>query len=529
MFMKVGFFLLIGLIVFNLNLHAATGQYCLSYRDDPATTIVVGWSGDLGTVHYGTTDEGTNYGAYPFSQTVSRTGNAHNHNRRFARLTNLLPNTMYYFVIHDLNGDVSDRFKFRTLSDDPNDSVSFITGGDSRDGFKVFGVYVEDCPSGNCLDKRRDGNKLVAKIKPDFIAFNGDFVMNQVTSNTFDEFSQWFDDWQLTISSDGRMYPTMHVQGNHEDNNDIYELFDVPLEEYYALNINNGLLRLYMLNSELNACTDTDQLNWLTSDLQLHNTGGGADPYWKFAMFHKPVYSMGNGYGLNTDQMTCWVNLFEQMNVRLVCESHAHITKWTYPCVVNANEDDFEVDQENGIVYIGEGQWGAPHRNLDYTGNNKKPYVKDQDVFDSFFFITVSKTQTKIECVKFENINAVAENTNDELGAGLPVGITLWNPANGNHIILNNDIDFSSDDELTLKDQINIFPNPTIGNVNIEFEQHVTGATIKLFNSLGKLCVEDEINGDFYELKMENACKGVNYIYIQSEDGKVTSYKVIKQ
>lgn len=521
--------LFIGFLFLTIYLNAATEQYCLSYRDDPATTIVIGWSGALGTVHYGTTDEGTAHTAYPSSQGVSRTGNAHGHNRRFARLTGLTPNTMYYFVIHDLNGDVSDRFKFRTLSDDPEDSVSFITGGDSRDGFKTLGIYFENCPSGNCLDKRRDGNELVAKIKPDFIAFNGDFVMNQITSNSEAEFDQWFDDWQLTISSDGRMYPTMHVQGNHEDNNDIYELFDVPQEEYYALNINNGLLRLYMLNSELNACTDAAQLNWLTSDLQNHNTGGSADPYWKFSMFHKPIYSMGNNYGLNNDQMDCWVNLFQQNGVRMVCESHAHITKWTYPCVANANNSDFEVDQENGIVYIGEGQWGAPHRNLDYTGNNQKPYVRDQDVFDSFFFVSVSKTQTRIQCVKFENINAVSENTDDELGAGLPLGITLWQPSNGDMIILYNEIDFTSTEEKQQLYETSIYPNPAVNEVNVNFSKDVKNANVKLYNSLGKLCSEEVVSGSQVSISLENACSGVNYIYIETPDGKIDSYKFIKQ
>jgi hypothetical protein len=90
---------------------------------------------------------------------------------------------MYYFVIRDAGGNVSSRFKFKTLSNNPNDPIGFISGGDTRDGFKVFGTYTESCPSGNCLEQKRKGNKLVAKIRPDFVAFNGDFVMNQVTSN----------------------------------------------------------------------------------------------------------------------------------------------------------------------------------------------------------------------------------------------------------------------------------------------------------------------------------------------------------
>ena len=159
---------------------AAAEQFSLAFRNDPATSIVIGWSGDAGTVHYGLADFGTNYTSYPYTQSVDRTGGAHGITRHFARLTGLNPNTLYYFVVHDNTGQTSERYYFRTLSDDDNDPVSFISGGDTRDGFSVLGVYVENCPSGDCLEKRRDGNKLVAKIRPDFVAFTGDFVMNQV-------------------------------------------------------------------------------------------------------------------------------------------------------------------------------------------------------------------------------------------------------------------------------------------------------------------------------------------------------------
>ena len=156
-------------------------------------------------------------------------------------------------------------------------------GGNTRDGFSLFGIYTENCPSGDCLEKRRDGNKLVAKIRPDFIAFTGDYVMNQITSNTQNEWTTWLNDWQLTITQDGRMFPVTFSRGNHEDMFDVHEMFDIPFDEYYSLTINGGLLRLYMLNSELNACNDIGQLNWLTNDLQL-NTGTATDPCWKFEL-----------------------------------------------------------------------------------------------------------------------------------------------------------------------------------------------------------------------------------------------------
>jgi len=51
-------------LLIGLNLNAATSQYTLSFRDDPSNSIVVGWSGDNATVHYGTTDFGTAFGSW---------------------------------------------------------------------------------------------------------------------------------------------------------------------------------------------------------------------------------------------------------------------------------------------------------------------------------------------------------------------------------------------------------------------------------------------------------------------------------
>ena len=46
---------------------AAAEQFSLAFRNDPATSIVIGWSGDAGTVHYGLADFGTNYTSYPYT------------------------------------------------------------------------------------------------------------------------------------------------------------------------------------------------------------------------------------------------------------------------------------------------------------------------------------------------------------------------------------------------------------------------------------------------------------------------------
>ncbi len=507
---------------FTGTIFGATERYCLSLRDDPATTIVVGWEGDNGSVYYGTTDHGTSYTDYSNNHASDRTGSAHGHSRHFARLTGLTPNTVYYFVIRDNNGTTSQRFSFQTLSDDPSDPVSFISGGDSRQAVTVFGIG-ESCESGSCRGARQTGNRIVAKVRPDFIAFNGDMIRNTSgVSDSEQEWDDWFDDWQLTASTDGRMYAVMLSQGNHEDNSDMYELFDIPQDEYYAIDVHGGLLRLYSLNSELNVCSSA-QTTWFENDLQLNQSAN-----WKFVQYHIPTLAVGNGYGLVSDQMSCWGPLFLEYGVQLAMESHTHVTKWTYPSVPNSGNNDFEVDNNSGTVYIGEGQWGAPWRDLDFDNNGTptKPWIRDQGRFDNFFFVRVTENQTTINCVKFENESGITAATDDLLGQDLPSGVTLWNPTNGDEVVLSNP--FASVTESSPKVS-NVFPVPANDIINIEFKK-ATNATIEVYNSLGKMCQSETVNGAInHQLDTENMCTGVNYIYILSEDGTIETHKVIKQ
>ena len=136
---------------------AATDKYRLTLRDDPSTTVVIGWnqiSGEEQTVHYGKTDEGVNYSAYTYSQKPDREIEFKGMNNNFARLTGLEPNTAYYFVIKDSEA-VSSRYWFKTLPDVSTERLSFVAGGDSRSN----------------PDIRRVTNQTVSRLRPNAIFF----------------------------------------------------------------------------------------------------------------------------------------------------------------------------------------------------------------------------------------------------------------------------------------------------------------------------------------------------------------------
>ena len=177
---------------------AKTDKYRLSWRDDPATTMVIGWnqvSGHAATVHYGPADHGGKADAYPSHRTPDVVRHYRGMANHFARLDGLQPDHLYYFVIRDSEG-VGKRYSFRTAPDHPQ-AFTFVAGGDTRSN----------------AAPRREGNRLVASLRPLFVLHGGDYM----GSGNAEQWAEWFDDWQLSVSEDGRMYPLITTHGNHEN------------------------------------------------------------------------------------------------------------------------------------------------------------------------------------------------------------------------------------------------------------------------------------------------------------------------
>ncbi|MEI7597044.1 MAG: T9SS type A sorting domain-containing protein [Bacteroidota bacterium] len=463
------------LIAFFTLSFANTMYYRLSYRDDPATTITIGWSDSLtssnASVYFGTTDFGTNYLSYPSTKSIDRTVNYKGLNNQFARLTGLLPNTVYYFVIKD-NESTSKRMIFKTLPDNANTPITFIAGGDSRTG-----SFIES-GSSLCRPNRQEANKLVAKIRPSFVAFSGDYVYSIPdlgVAATNAAWADWFADWQLTTTPDKQLIPIVPVFGNHELTADVYNMFDIPNSNtYYSLAIGGNLLRLYTLNTELNC--DATQQSWLANDLQLH-TGNSNEPYWKFAQYHYPFVPHSN-YAPNTTMITCWANLFETNKVRLVSEAHAHIMKVTWPIhtsTATGSDNGFIRNDSAGIVYIGEGSWGAPMRDL-YTYFSPTAafnWTRNQEKIPGFHVICVSKQTIEVRTAKFENVANVSQIQLTDAPCTLPTNIVLWSPSNGSVVTLNNPAALSNDATLS-----NL--TPSAGSLVPTFASLTTDYTVEL-------------------------------------------------
>lgn len=390
---------------------ANNDKYRLILNSDPATTIMIAWnqtSGSNPVVYYDTVDHGdTDHTLYSYSKTVDRSTSYKGMENQFASLTGLTPDTNYYFIIHDSEGN-SQRFWFKTAPDDLS-RLSFIAGGDSR----------------NNRTPRQAANTLVSKLKPHAVLFGGDMT----NSSTDAEWQNWFDDWQLTTASNGRMFPIVPARGNHENTNNVYNLFNTTSDSdsYYALTFGDNLYRIYTLNSEISV--SGNQLTWLQNDLEANT-----NIIWKSAQYHKPMRPHYTGKSEGDAQYNAWSQLFYDNGVRLVMESDTHTVKTTWPLEPSSepgNDMGFIRNDINGTVYVGEGCWGAPTRAAD----DEKDWTRNMGQFNQFKLIWVSTTEIEVRTIDVDNAADVGENT-DNNPFNLPSNLDVWNPSEGDVVTI---------------------------------------------------------------------------------------------
>lgn len=413
-----------------LTLNAGTEKYRLVWNGDPATTMTIAWNqvkGETAAVYYGQKKDKSDWVMHKVDREIAYRGMQN----KFVRLKNLQPHTAYYFTIRD-NDSESDVMWFLTASDKPQ-PFTFIAGGDSRTN----------------KEPRVNGNKLIAKIRPLFIAHGGDYL----NDGTAEEWQEWLDEWQLTKSSDGRMYPIMPAHGNHENDDRymIYNLFDIPHKDaYFACNVAGNLLRIYTLNTELEpgvgygAFADQsdeiwkEQNKWFVEDLQQNHD----KVTWKIANYHRPLRPHTSAKTEGLGRIAAWADHFYRYGIHVAVECDTHMVKYTYPLRPFADGfESFVRDDAKGTVFIGEGSWGAPTRPTD----DDKPWTLASDSFWQYKLLHVTPQNIKIHTVRYGQLEEVERGIHynpDEVIAltqeqqqqdplAMPQGLTLWTPLSG--------------------------------------------------------------------------------------------------
>ena len=312
----------------------------------------------------------------------------------FVTFNDLAPNTIYKFIIKDSEGE-SQIYWFKTLPLNP-EKISVIAGGDSRSHPEI----------------RRKANKMVAKLQPDLVIFDGDYSF----ASTSREWAIWLNDWQLTIEN-GRIIPIIPVMGNHERGDVMPKIFGIPEDSYYSLDFSD-FLHVTVLNPNIEA--NGKQANWLREDLD------AAKEQWKFAVYHKPMRPHYSKKEKGDNIYNAWAKIFFVYKVDIILEGDTHVNKITYPIRPSdeeGSEEGFIRDDENGTIYLGEGTWGAPLRPYD----NAKSWTMDGSSINQFKWIFISKNKIEIRTVKYENVDQV-ESLNFDNKFNMPKNIDLWKP-----------------------------------------------------------------------------------------------------
>jgi len=389
---------------------SAASRIRLVWVNDPSTTVTIAWdqtSGSDAVVKYDSVDYGRAKNFYANSNAVDRSIAYRGMENRFVRLSGLSPDTKYYFVLVDESG-VSSRYWFRTAANTPK-PFTFIAGGDSR----------------NNRTPRQKANRMVAKLRPLFVSFTGDMINADVDA----EWIEWMDDWQQTVSSDGRIYPLLPHRGNHESggNSTIYNLFDTTSDNYYALTFGGNLLRYYVLNSESGEST---QATWMQGDLGLPSNTGITH---LMAGYHKPMRPHKTGKPDGSAEYNAWAQLFYDNSFKLVFESDTHTMKRTVAVRPSTEEgaDAGFIADTSGTVYVGEGCWGAPLRAAD----DGKEWTLDMDSFNGFDLVHVYPEQVDVFTVKVD-LEAVVVPLADGDELSLPHGINLWEASGGMRLVV---------------------------------------------------------------------------------------------
>ena len=249
-------------------------------------------------------------------------------------LNNLKAGATYYFSVKTPKG-VSREYHFTSAPDD-NRPFKLLFAGDSRTHIEIarqmssqFKTMVKEDPSIRAL------------------LHGGDYANSPKRAL----WKEWLAAYNLTTSEDGKLLPIIPVVGNHEaiKKSPLYgQAYGFPGEgKYYFTTKLSPEVAIVCLNTEISA--EGNQKSFLKNELSKLR----ADKIkWQLTAYHRPIYA---AVKKPSKGKVSWVPLFEEFNIDLALESDGHCIKRTVPIRGGKEAAD-------GIVYLGEGGYGAPQR-----------------------------------------------------------------------------------------------------------------------------------------------------------------------
>ncbi|MGD9636335.1 MAG: fibronectin type III domain-containing protein [Pirellulales bacterium] len=321
----------------------------LTWQRDPTTTMTVQWlapeSDPSQLVHCKSVANGAAKisGTSTIKPYPNTTLKVHR-----CELTGLEPDGEYEFQL----GSASPTYRFRTMPAKANNTIQFVSGGDS--GIDEHAIKT---------------NGLAALQDPRFVLIAGDLAYdNGESPETFTSFLQNYH--AELVDSDGRLIPMLSCIGNHEvvdgyngkrsDSPQYLALFDGLFADRTFNVLDFGdYLSLVLLDTNHIAPVAGEQTSWLEQTLadrqdRPHLIVANHVPAYPS---HREPWGPDGEPGTGADQRKHWSPLFEKYKVDVVLEHHDHTFKRTHP-LVDGHHD------KHGVIYLGDGSWGklrTPH------------------------------------------------------------------------------------------------------------------------------------------------------------------------
>jgi hypothetical protein len=244
-------------------------------------------------------------------------------------------------------------YKFRTMPSELKRPIRFVAGGDMM----------------HSREMADEMNKRAGALDPDFAVLGGDlaYANGSEVTRWIDWFQSW---WKNARGKGGRLIPMVVAIGNHEvrghyhgkipeDAAHFYSIFTLPEDRsYHALDFGK-YLSLVVLDTDHTHPIKGPQTDWLREAL-----ASRAGQKFLFPVYHWPVYgtTKASKGKLPSDSKRSvlireqWVPLFERYGVTAVFENDHHTYKRSFPIRGHKRDD------ENGLVYLGDGAWGVGTR-----------------------------------------------------------------------------------------------------------------------------------------------------------------------
>jgi hypothetical protein len=364
----------------------------VTWDGDPTTSVSIDWHLAQGSdvraveirgpgIRNWNAFEGTEI-QFPFSsRTVRR-----------AKLTGLRPDATY-----ELRVGASPIYRYRTLPARLTRHVRFAVGGDTRADSTDFGPM----------------NRIVASRDVDFVVFGGDLAYSNGDPRLVAREESWFETITRTlVARNRRLIPVIVAIGNHEvysNRSTSPEAMRVTRETgvhvgdapyftalhaharppHYSVIDVSDYLSLVLLNSGHTAPVSGAQTDWLREVLSRR-----VDVPHVFPVYHVPGYPSVRTFSGNTSRLVRenWSPLFERNGIRVAFENHDHIYKRSYP--ISGGRRD-----STGVVYLGDGSWGAPPRRVGRDQAVPAWYIERSASVNHGIIVTLDGTSERYEVV----------------------------------------------------------------------------------------------------------------------------------